>query len=107
MVEMQCKSDAQLLHEYVARKSEPAFGEVVSFSKEVLDSFELMNVGTASIKWPGAIFARERVARPNPLGGWTRDYLFCNGSVQEAFSPDGDFDGWEQKNATQIPSPNQ
>jgi hypothetical protein len=75
--------------------------------KSWLDSFELMNVGAASTHWPGAVFARERVARPNPLGGWTRDYLFCNGSVQEARSPDGNFDAWEQDNTTHIPPASQ
>lgn len=69
------------------------------------DSFELLNVGRASDKWPRAVFARERVARPMPDGGWARAYLLCDGSVQLAKSADGNFEAWEQQNTDAIPTP--
>ena len=52
-------------------------------------------------------FGNERPRR-SPLGGWERVYLMCDGSIQMAYSPDGNFDAWEQSNyANSFPTPSQ
>ena len=68
------------------------------------NSFELINVGKAGDKWPGALGAREANPRQSPSGGWNRIYIHCDGSIQTATSPNGDFSSWEAS-ADQIPAP--
>jgi hypothetical protein len=70
--------------------------------KDLMDGFELVNVGKADPDTPLAILARERVPRPNPQGGWERAYIMCDGFVDRIKSPDGNFDGWEQPNSNQV-----
>jgi hypothetical protein len=72
-----------------------------------VETFELANVGTANGKWPRGVFARESAPRQSPLGGWERIYLLCDGSVQTAAVPDGNFEAWEQDNTDQIAPPTQ
>jgi hypothetical protein len=73
-----------------------------------LDSFEMVNVGKANETYPQAAEVRERAPRRSPLGGWERVYLMCDGSVQMAYSPDGNFDAWEQSHyANSFPTPSQ
>jgi RNA polymerase sigma factor (sigma-70 family) len=77
-----------------------------SFPGEIpLDTFEMVNLGKASGQYPKAAEARERTPRPSPLGGWERVYLRCDGSVDMAYSPDGNFDAWEQSNFANNFSP--
>jgi RNA polymerase sigma factor (sigma-70 family) len=83
-------------------------GNVTNFSGGLsLDSFgfELVNAGKVNESYPQAIAAREQVPRPSPLGGWDRVYLYGDGSVQQASSPDGNFDAWEQSHTQPIPDP--
>lgn len=67
-----------------------------------VETFEMVNSGKTSVQTPGAVFARERDPRPAAQGGWERVYLLCDGSVQVAHSPDGNFDGWEQSNTAPV-----
>jgi RNA polymerase sigma factor (sigma-70 family) len=81
-------------------------GNVTNFSGGLsLDSFgfELVNAGKVSPRYPQAIAVREQAPRPSPLGGWDRAYLYGDGSVQQASSPDGNFDAWEQAHTQPIP----
>ena len=65
-------------------------------------------VSTAPVAYPQAVAARELTARLSPLGGWERVYLRCDGSVDTAYAPDGNFADWEEKNfANSFPTPNQ
>jgi hypothetical protein len=67
----------------------------------------MVNVGKFNKEYPQAIFARELAPSPSPLGGWERAYLYGDGSVQRASSPDGNFEAWEAANTQPIPTPNQ
>ncbi len=71
-------------------------------SKDLLDGFELVNMGKANPNTPLAILARERVPRRNPQGGWERAYILCDGFVEQINSPDGNFDGCERPNTNQV-----
>jgi RNA polymerase sigma factor (sigma-70 family) len=83
-------------------------GNVTKLSGGIsLDGFEMVNVGKVNEKYPQAISARELTPRQSPLGGWERVYLLGDGSVQNAASPDGNFDAWEAANTQPIPAPNQ
>ena len=62
------------------------------------NSFEFLDYGTPlSTNTPDYfVLAREKQPRQNPDGKWYRDYLFVDGSVQQATTDDGNFDSWEQ-----------
>jgi hypothetical protein len=62
-----------------------------------LTSFEMVNVGTATDRYPLMFAAREKNPCQNPDGSWQRMYLLADGSVQQLGSSDGDFDAVEQK----------
>jgi len=82
-------------------------GQTNFFGDVPLTSFEMVNVGKASDRYPQAVAAREITARRSPLGGWERVYLKCDGSVDTAYAPDGNFDDWEVANfANSFPTPN-
>ena len=82
-------------------------GQTNFFGDVPLASFEMVNVGKASDRYPQAVAARELTARPSPLGGWERVYLRCDGSVDTAYAPDGNFEDWEEKNyANSFPTTN-
>lgn len=72
------------------------------------NSFEFVDYGTPmtmvtnsrgklAVPVPYLILAREKQARQMPDGTWWRDYLFFDGSVQQAQSKDGNFDTWEKE----------
>jgi len=83
-------------------------GQTNFFGDVPLAIFEMVNVGKAGDRYPQAVAARELTARPSPLGGWERVYLRCDGSVDTAYAPDGNFEDWEEKNyANSFPTPNQ
>jgi RNA polymerase sigma factor (sigma-70 family) len=66
------------------------------FGDVPLDTFELVNAGKVSDQLPWAFLFREQTPRQSPDGGWSRVYGLADGSAQEATSPDGNFDTWEQ-----------
>jgi RNA polymerase sigma factor (sigma-70 family) len=66
------------------------------FGDVPLDTFELVNAGKVSDQLPWAFIFREQTPRLSPDGGWSRVYGLADGSAQEATSPDGNFDTWEQ-----------
>jgi len=72
-----------------------------------LDSIEFMNAGRVDERYPQMIALRERFPRQNPAGGWQRNYLLADGSVQTESSPDGNFDAFEQQQAQLGPPPGQ
>jgi hypothetical protein len=47
------------------------------------------------------------VPRKYPQGAWERIYGLADGSVQTAYSDDGNFDAWEKANTSPPPNPNQ
>jgi RNA polymerase sigma factor (sigma-70 family) len=61
-----------------------------------LDDFEMVNAGKISDPSPWTIILREMAPQLSPIGSWSRVYLLSDGSVQEAKSPDGNFEAWEQ-----------
>ena len=71
-----------------------------------LDTFEFINAGSVNEKYPQMIELRERIPRQSPGGHWEREYGLADGSVQTAYSDDGNFDAWEKAN-TYSPPPNQ
>ena len=72
-----------------------------------LNAIEFMNAGRIDERYPQMIAMRERFPRQNPDGGWQREYLLADGSVQTESSPDGNFDAYEQQQAQLGPPPGQ
>ena len=70
-----------------------------------METFDLVNIGTADETLPLVAFAREHVARQSPNGGWSRVYLFCDGAVQAINTDNGDFDTWERQHPDFFPPP--
>ncbi|MGA2030290.1 MAG: hypothetical protein ABSG87_09490, partial [Verrucomicrobiota bacterium] len=86
--------------------------QVVGDSKElpqswtnIIDNFELVNVGMTDGQYPQAILIREENPRQTPDGKWERVYGLADGSAWYETSDDGNFDAFEQQHA--IPPPNQ
>ena len=66
-------------------------------------AFEFVNVGTLTYDNPTMIMFREKQPRQMPDGGWERAYGLVDGSVHNAYSPDGNFDVYEKSNSPQPP----
>jgi hypothetical protein len=86
--------------------------QVVGDSKElpqswtnIIDNFELVNVGMTDGQYPQAISIREKNPRQSPNGKWERVYGLADGSAWYETSDDGNFDAFEQQHV--IPPPNQ
>jgi RNA polymerase sigma factor (sigma-70 family) len=79
----------------------------MDFTKYVGETFELVNVGTASDKYPGMLMIREITPRQVPDGKWERVYGLADGSVQKISSTDGNFDAWEKEQEQYNPPKNQ
>jgi RNA polymerase sigma factor (sigma-70 family) len=71
----------------------------------IIDNFELVNVGMADSQFPNAISIREKNARQSPDGHWERVYGLADGSAWYQNSNDGNFDEYEKQH--QIPPQNQ
>ncbi|HAO79908.1 MAG TPA: hypothetical protein DCQ92_13235 [Verrucomicrobia subdivision 3 bacterium] len=71
----------------------------------VVDKFELVNVGMTDGQYPLAISIRESNPRQSPNGKWERVYGLADGSAWYETSDDGNFNAFEQQHA--IPPPNQ
>ena len=86
--------------------------QVVGDSKElpqswtnIIDNFELVNVGMTNGQYPEAILIREKNSRQSPNGKRERVYGLADGSAWVQISDVGNFDAYEQQHS--IPSPNQ
>ena len=83
--------------------------ELTTNNIEDINKFELLNadVPNAHDKYPQMMVLRERVPLKYPQGAWERIYGLADGSVQTAYSDDGNFDAWEKANTSPPPNPNQ
>jgi hypothetical protein len=83
--------------------------ELTTNNIEDINKFELLNadVPNAHDKYPKMTVLREQVPRKYPKGAWERIYGLADGSVQTAYSDDGNFDAWEKANTSPPPNPNQ
>ncbi len=86
--------------------------QVVGDSKElppswtnIIDNFELVNVGMTDGQYPQVISIREKTPRQTPGGKWERVYGLADGSAWNETSDDGNFITFEQQHV--IPPPNQ
>jgi RNA polymerase sigma factor (sigma-70 family) len=71
-----------------------------------LDAFEFMpQPRVISEREPQLILFRERTPRQLPDGRWNRAYTFADGSVEEQFSPDGNFTSYETAHLASGPNP--
>jgi RNA polymerase sigma factor (sigma-70 family) len=78
----------------------------LDFTKHVSEAFELMNVGSASDRYPQMLMIREITPRQSPDGKWERVYGLADGSVQKISSSDGNFDAWEKAQEQYNPPKN-
>ena len=71
----------------------------------IIDNFELVNVGMKDGQYPDAISIREKNPRQSTDGKWERVYGLADGSAWFQTSEDGSFDAYEKQH--QMPPQNQ
>ena len=73
-----------------------------SIKDEDLERYEFMkHPRPVTETEPQLILFREKTARQNPDGGWSRVYCFADGSVQQRASATGDFEEFEKQHTAQ------
>jgi RNA polymerase sigma factor (sigma-70 family) len=65
----------------------------------IIDNFELVNVGVPLLQYPEVIAIREKIPRQSPDGKWDRVYGLADGSAWDQISVDGNFENYEQQHA--------
>jgi hypothetical protein len=71
---------------------------IASEFQDKLDQFEFVPQSRAvSESEPQLLLFREKTARQLPDGTWAKTFCFCDGSVREQISKDGNFEPWERQ----------
>jgi RNA polymerase sigma factor (sigma-70 family) len=79
---------------------------IASEFRDKLDQFEFVPQNrVVSESEPQLLLFREKTARQLPDGTWAKTFCFCDGSVREQISKDGNFEPWESEFLATGPKP--